>query len=262
MLIRVLRQALRTLRTAGWPALALGFLYLAAVAIVLPQPGLLLFVGVAAQNVVTFAISRHLAAHSGLTAKGDGPPLTLTVGALEKARRPGPVGERDCRSWQALRNAWLLARSAMRLAIVQLASALGIVVVLLVVGGSSVLPDDHPSQAQVVRLLIGLAPVAALISAFFAVAPQRIAIEGDQRVLLAVAQSIRIARSAYGTVFVLSLVEPLAILAEVAAGDRIAVRIAMGVGLPLLRLIVVAALNEVYAAGPAIVLPERGRVPR
>jgi hypothetical protein len=259
VLFRVLRAALRTLRSAGWPALALGFLYLAALAIVLPSPGLLLFIGVAAQNVVTFALVRHLAAHRGLGAKGDGPPpVTPTEQALGAGRGPGPLAEADRSARHALRNAAYLARPAIRLALVQLVGALGIVMMLLAVGGERVLPDEHPSQAQIVRLMIGLVPVAALISAFIAVAPQRIAIEGDRRVIFAVLASIRIARSSYGTLFAVSLLEPLALLAEVAAGNSVPVRVVAVVVHPVLRLVVVAALNEVYAAAPALVVPEPG----
>lgn len=249
MLIRVLREALRTLRNAGWPALALGFLYLGSLAIVLLQPNSLLFVGVVAQNVVTFALVRYLAAHRGHSANNGGPPPPPQPELLA-SRRPGPVGAADRRAREALRNAGFLARPAIRLALVQLIGGLGMVMLLLAAGGNRVLPDEHPSQAQIVRLLVGVVPVAALISAFIALAPQRIAIEGDPRVILAVLQSIRIARSSYGTLFVLSLVQPLALLAAVAAGDSLTVRVATVALQPLLSLVVIAALNEVYAAGP------------
>lgn len=267
MLIRVLREALRTLRAAGWPAFGLAVLYLGALAIIIPAPGPLLFIGISAQNVVTFALVRYLAARRGTAPKGDGPPMLLPTGQPKllptgqpklPPRRPGPVSDADRRAGQALRNAGFLARSAMRLALVQLLGALGIVLLLVAVGGSRVLPDSDPSQAQIVRLLVGLVPVAALISAFVALAPQRIAIEGDPRVILAVLQSIRIARTSYGTLFALSLIEPLLFLAEVAADHSLPVRVAVIAAHPLLHLLVVAACNAVYAAAPSVV-PAPGR---
>lgn len=256
MLIRVLREALRTLRTAGWPAVGLAYLYLAAILIILPQPGLLLFLGLAAQNVVTFAVIRHLASHRGITAKNDGPALLTRGGQpVGAARRPGPVGIPDRSARHAVRNAGQLARPAMRLALLQLAAAFVMVTVLRAVGGESVVSGDRPTDGEVVRLLTGLAPISALLLAFVALAPQRIAIEGDHRVVLAAFASIRIAKTSYGTLFALSLAEPVLVLGAVAADKSVPLRIAAIVVLPLVHLVVLAALNEVYAAAPALVLP-------
>ncbi|MEO6715571.1 MAG: hypothetical protein ABIM89_19390 [Mycobacteriales bacterium] len=277
MLIRVLVQAVRTVRAAGWRPVATGTLYVVALAVVLPAPGLLLFVGMIAHNLVTFALIRQLAASRGISAKRDVPtspqaaaaatpnPLSPeTPLAALALTRPGPVTEHDQDMRRALSSAGQLGRSGMRLAIVQLLEIMLMVTVLLAVGGERVLPDEQPTQPQLVRLMIGLVPVSALISAFFVLAGQRIAIEGDHRVVLAVGHAIKIARTAYGTVFVLSLLEPLLVLGLVLAGDSWGTRIAAAVGLVLLRLLVTGALNEVYAEGPALELagrqPGRGKV--
>jgi hypothetical protein len=263
VLIRVLRASLTTLRAAGLPALGLALLFVGSVAIVLPQPGVLLFIGLTAQNVVTFALVRNLAAKRGLRAALDAPPQVTRSGRpVAGTQRPGPLGDEDRSARRALGNAAYLGRAAMRLALVQLAGAMGIVLVLAAIGGGRVLPDGEPTRAQLVRVLVGAVPVAALLSAFIALVPQRLAIEGDHRVGLAVLHSIRIARAAYGTVFVLSLLEPVALLAEVAAGDTRAVRIAAVLIAPVLRLVVVAALNEVYAAAPALAVPGAGSLRR
>lgn len=260
MLIRVLRQAMRTIRSAGWRGLAIASLYVVALAIVLPQPSVLLFVGMVAQNIVTFALVRQLAAHRGITAKLDGPPrLTRTGAPATLGLGPGPVSDADKDVRTPLRAAGGLARSAMRLSMVQLFEVLAIVTLLLMIGGQRVLPDENPTHQQIVRVLIGVVPISALVTAFLTLAAQRIAIEGDPRVIVAVAHAIKIARSAYGTLFVLSLLEPLLLLAEVAAGDSLPVRIVALVLHPLLRLIVVAACNEVYAEGPSLVVPEARR---
>jgi len=256
VLIRVLRDAIRALRAAGLPAVGLAYLFLVIILVILPEPGLLLFLGVAAQFVVTFALVRYLAARRGIPAKQDGPPLMGRNGQpLRIARRPGPVGAADLSARHALRSAGQLARPAMRLALLQLIGALSMVVIALSIGGDNLIPSDRPTQAQVLRVMAGLVPVAALLLAFVSLAPQRIAIEGDHRVILAVFASIRIARASYGTLFALSIVEPLLVLAEVATDDAPALQIAAIVVHPLVHLVVVAALNEVYAAGPALVLP-------
>lgn len=255
MLIRLLREGLRTLRKAGWAALGLASLRVAALSIILPAPNFLLFVGVTAQNVVTFGLVRFLAARRGIEAKRDGPAQLSRAGVpLPAPRGPGPVDTADTNAWRALRNGGALARSGMRLAIVQLIVVTAISMLVLALGGDRVLTEDG-SQAELVRLLAGLVPVAALLTAFVAVAPQRIAIEGDERVILAVAQSMKISRTAYGTLFAVSLLEPLALLVYVAIGGSLALQIAGLLLFPVLHLLVVATLNEVYAEAPALVPP-------
>lgn len=263
MLIRILRDALRTLRRAGWPVAGLAALHLLTVAVVLPEPGLLLFIAAAAQNVVTFALVRHLAAHRGIAPKADLPAPTTRAGKPILAwRRPGPLTDADRSARQALRGAAYLARPAMRLALVQIVMVLAMVTVLFAFAGDSLNSGDPPTHAQIVRLLAGAVPLAALFAAFIAVAPARIAIEGDHRVVLAAIHSIRIARTSYGPMFVFALVEPLMAFGFTALRDRTVAQIALIAAYAPLHLVVVAALNEVYAAGPALVPPGAQRAPR
>lgn len=266
MLFRALRAGAGALRLAGWRALTIALLYI-------PADGFALAVGriqsvavfgliavVTVDNIATFALVRLLGAHrpGGLPLPA-GPPTT--PGADPAPRRRGtvpPVGTADRSPLRATANALALARPALRLGAVQLLglfAALLVLVAIASIGGTTIVSEE-PTRRQTLVLFAASGPLVALVAAFIALAPQRIALEGDPRVLVAVAHSVRVARVFYGTLFTISMVDAVVLLAQIAAGEGLLVFLTAAVVHTLLRLLLVAAATEVYVAGPRLDVPE------
>jgi hypothetical protein len=125
------------------------------------------------------------------------------------------------------------------------------------VSGSRVV--DHSPLTQLMTVL----PVSALFMTFVFLATQRVALEGDNRVLVAAAHSVRIARMTYGPLLLLTLAEPAvaaagafavpgkhAPVARVALVATVTVVVAAAV-----KVVVMAVANEVYVTGPRVDLP-------
>ncbi len=258
MLLRALRAAVTTLRAAGWRAFLLTYAYLVPIAVMLPRPDLVLIIGMALLNIVTFAIIRNLAAIGPSQAPALPEPVPVVPeDGLPPVRRPlpGPAGPADRNPRHALRQAARLSRPALRLALIQLTGYVAVALLFVMVGGDKLVMDERLTHSEQLVLAAGVTPLIGLVQGFLAVAAQRIAIEGDQRVLVAVWHSIRVARTAYGPMFALSLAEPLLLVAEIAVGPSVAVSVFAAVAHPLLRLFVIAALNQVYAEGPRFDVP-------
>jgi hypothetical protein len=257
VLFRALRAAVTTLRAAGWRAFALAFAYLAPIGVLLPRPELLLIIGLTLLNIVTFAVIRHLAAFRprSFAPPGQGADEIDADRPPPPPSRPGPIDASDRRPVQALRHAALLVRPALRLGLVQLCAYAGVAMLLLIAGGDQFVADENMTHHEQLILVAGLAPLIGLVLGFIALAAQHIAIEGDTRVVIAVAHSLRIARTSFGAMFALSLAEPALLVAELAVGPSLGTTLFALVAHPLLRLFVVAALNEVYADGPRFDVP-------
>ena len=118
---------------------------------------------------------------------------------------------------------------------------------------------DYSPTAQ----RFGVLPMGVLFATFVALAPQRVALEGDPRVLVAAAHSVRIARRSYGLLLLLTVFEPLldalsalALQGEHPPAGRIAVVVAVVVVVGSVASLVTAAVaNELYLTGPRLELP-------
>jgi hypothetical protein len=135
------------------------------------------------------------------------------------------------------------------------ALAAGLTVVALSAGKAA----DYSETAQLVAIL----PVSALFTAFVLLAAQRVALEGDTRVVVAAAHSVRIARQAYGVLLGLSLAEPVVAAAgalSVSSKHPPAARVAVVGGVTvvvaaIVKVLVTAVGNELYLRGPRLDLP-------
>jgi hypothetical protein len=246
VLFRALRGGAGALRCAGWRALVVALLYLPGPPLayaVTRVPGLAIVV-FALHNLATFAVVRLLAAH-----RPAGLPESPAHGI---ARGVPPVGTPDRSPGRAAGAALRLARPALRLGLLQLLALVGAFFVLALIAGANAFAGDVPTHRETLILLGGSAPLVALVTAFITLAPQRIAIEGDPRVLVAVAHAVRIAGSAYGPLFVLSLAEPLLYLGQLAVGGGILAAIPFALVNTLVQLLVIAAGTELYLAGPRL----------
>jgi hypothetical protein len=269
VLFRAVTDGARVLRSAGRRVLLLGLLYLVFLpfAVLAPEYYTYAFLFVlTVDNIVTFAVVRVLGAHR------DVPPIPAPSAqpgrlgdrtaaipvAVEAApvRAARAVSSADRAPGHALRQAGRLAWPALRLALVQFLALYAALLGFLAVSGGRLDITDDLSRGDELMVLAGVIPLAALCDAFLYVAWQRIALEGDERVLIAVSQSVRIARRNYGTLLVLVLAESLLQLPVVLSDDHAAMITATFVVGSLLRLLVVAAANEVYAAGPRLDVPE------
>lgn len=248
MLIRALRDALGALRSAGWRALGAALLYAPAVALsFVPVPGLLV-VALAVENIATFAAVRLLGAHRPAGVPEPADPTT--------ARRVPPVGTADRSLGAATASGLRLIRPALRLALIQLLVVIGALLVLVALAGTDFVTNENPSRHDRVVVAAGLAPLVALMSAFISLAPQRIALEGDERVLVAVAHSLRIARTGFGWLLLLALAEQLVPLAQSVLPSQAVANVAAAVAYPVLQLVLVAARTEIYLASPRLDVPE------
>ena len=258
MLATAFRNGLATARAAGWRGYALALLSYVPVAAAEATGN----VAVAAltlvvQVVVVFALIRLLGAHR---AEPVPPPPEVD----EEGRRvllppkPGPpLSVLDQRVGGALRNALKLARPAVSMAgLILLAQVAAVFTIIALSGGKAV------EYSSTVLLLTAL-PVSALFLTFLLLAPQRIALEGETRVLVATAHSVRIARTAYGALLLLTVLEP----AVTSAGSLVVpdkdppLGLLAGVGgatvvvAAALQVVTTAMANEIYLTGPRLDLP-------
>jgi hypothetical protein len=266
VLLTALRDGASAVRRAGWPAYAVALL--CALPDLMPSTGAAAPVEVALfpivgliRTVVFLALIRVLGAHR--TEPVPPPPAVDASGIRTVSLSIAPqTGEGDRRLRPALRSAVLLSRPALRLfGLSLLGTTAAIVIWVVIVSGSGLELDDIGSRDPV-----GVVPIAllsALLLSFVALADQRVALEGDPRVLLAAAHSVRIASVSFAAVYALVLLASAPGVAGALLPQGVdglpwqLTRITLGAGLQLL---VLAALNEIYLAGPrADVLVDTGR---
>lgn len=270
MLFRAVKDGARVLRSAGWRVLGLAALYLVFLPFAVLAPATLTYgflVVLTVDNIVTFAVVRVLGAHRDVPPiPAPAPQAESEPGADRTAVVPDGVAAarvRDARAvssadrapGRALRQAGKLARPALRLAFVQLLALYAAVLGFVAVSRGRLDLTDDLTRRDELLVLAGVIPLAALCDAFLFLAWQRIALEGDERVLVAVSQSVRIARRQYGTLLVLVLAESLLQIPVALADEHAAMIAAMFVAGSLVRLLTMAAANEVYAAGPRLDVP-------
>ena len=255
-MLSALRGGADAVRRAGAPTALLALL--AAAPDLLPtsglnenvQLGIFPVVGLV-RTILVLALIRSLAAHR---ADPIGPPPAVDASGVRVVSLSvvEPVGDPDRDVRIALRNAARLARPALRLFGLSLLATLAAAVVtfgMLSAGDTDV--AELSSRAAVAVVPHGL--ISALLITFVALADQRVALEGDPRVLLAAAHAARIAGAMFGTVYGLTLLAAApgvvgALLPHGVDGLPLQlVRVVVGAGIQLL---VVAALNEVYVRGP------------
>jgi hypothetical protein len=259
---RVLRPAFRlgpaAARRGGWAALGLALLaYVPVGASVAFAGGALAPVGLVLHGIVVLALVRLLAARR--PGELPPPPQVDELGRrVATPPRPGPpVTPADASLRRALRNAGAFWRPAISLAGLYLLCGFAALLVAVALSGGKYAEYTPTTQGVVI------VPLFALVSAFAALAPQRVAIEGDTRVLVAVAHSVRIAWTAYGTLLLLSAAEPVVGAAGLLAisgknppvGRVVAVSVASVVVTTLLKVVTTAVATEVYLAGPRLDLP-------
>jgi hypothetical protein len=258
VLRRAFRDGLAAVRASGWRGVALAFLAYAPAAVFgsVELGALVLFVAVA-QVLALLALIRLLGAYRPVPVPA--PPQVDEEGRrVAPPPRPGPpLSPEDRSPVGALRNAWRLWRPAVSLTGLHVLAGLATIFAAIALSGGKIV--DYSATAQ----RVGVAPVGALLTTFIAVAPQRVALEGDPRVLVAAAHSLRIARVAFGVLFLLNIPEPLldAVAALLLPGEhppvaRIAIVVAATVVAgTIANLVTTAMANEVYLAGPRLDLP-------
>lgn len=252
------RDGLAAVRAAGWRAYAVAAIGYAPVVLAEVLANVFAIIAALVLQVITsLALIRLLGAWR--SAPIPAPPQVDDEGRrVLTAPNPGPpLSDADRRIGAALRNAFALARPAMTLTgLFFLAQFAALLTVVAVSGGKAV--DYSPNV-----LLLSAVPINALYVAFIAVAPQRVALEGETRVLVAAAHAVRVARTAYGLLLLVVVVEPLVTgLASLAISgeDPPVGRVALVAGLSALvaagvQVVTTAVANEVYINGPRLELP-------
>lgn len=258
MLREAFRAGVATARAAGWRAFGLALVAYVPIAVLgSVAGGALLFLGLWLHVVLVLALVRVLAA-ARPTPVPPVPQVDEHGHRVLAPPRPGPPLTTDDRNPRtALRNAMRLWRPA--LSITGLYLLAGIFAALSAVALSGGKFAEYSPTAQLVAVL----PLSALATAFVAVAPQRVAIEGDPRVLVAAAHSVRIARAAYGALLLLTVAEPLVAVGALAAlperhpalGKVLAVAAVTVLVDAVVKVVTTAALTELYARGPRLDLP-------
>lgn len=258
MLRESFRDGLAAVRGAGWRAPALAVLsYAPLVGFGAIAGGNLLLVGYVLHVVVLLALVRVLGASRP-------EPLPPAPQVDEQGRRvmppprPGPATTVADRSpVTALRNAGRLFRSSVSLAGLFLLAQVGAAIVAVVLSGGKI--GEYSTTAQAIAVL----PVTALFVAFVTLSAQRVALEGDTRVLVAAAHSVRIARTNYGLLLLLTIAEPVIAVGillgaggEGVPGSRVVAVASVGLLLAsVVKVVVTAVSNEVYLRGPRLDLP-------
>jgi hypothetical protein len=258
VLATAFRDGLRAVRGSGWRAPLLAVLsYLPLVALGPLLGGGLLPVGLVLHVVVLVALVRALGA-----ARPE--PLAAPPEVDEQGRRvqppprPGPpLTAADRAPFVALRNAFRLLRASVSITGLYLLAGVtaGLTVVALSGGG-------YAGYSDTVRTLTVL-PLSAAFTAFVVLATQRVGLEGDPRVLVAAAHSVRIARTAYPALLLVAIAEPAVAVGGTLlvpgehppAGRVVAVGLATLVVATVVKVVVTAFANELYAAGPRLDLP-------
>lgn len=258
MLATAFRHGLAAVRAAGWRAYALALLSYAPVAVAEAIGNVAVtVVTLVAQVIVLLALIRLLGAYRR-------EPVPPPAEVDDQGRRvlgpanPGPmVSEADRRVRTALRNAFRLWRPAVSMSgLILLTQVAALLTVIALSGGRAVEYDPK-------IVLLAALPVSATFLAFIVLAPQRLALEGETRVLVATAHSVRIARTAYGALLLVTVVEPLAVaLGTLPVPDKDpALSTVLGFGAAtvvvaaVLQVVTTAVGNELYLSGPRLDLP-------
>jgi hypothetical protein len=256
------RDGLATVRLAGWRAFGLALLSYAPVVLLgAVLGGALLFLGLVLHVVVTIALARLL----GAARPAPLPPVPQVDETGRRVAPPlragPPVTPADAAPSTALRNAWRLWRPAVRITGLYLLAGLGAGLTVVALSGGRL--AEYGPTAQLVTIL----PVSAVFTAFVVLATQRVALEGDTRVLVAAAHSVRIARTAYGVLLLLAIAEPAVAVGgsllvpgkHPPAGRVAVVGLATVVLAAFVKVLVTAVANEVYLRGPRLDLPAADR---
>ena len=258
MLATAFRNGLAAVRAAGWRAYALGLLSYAPVAVAQAARNVAVIVlTLVVQVIVLFALIRLLGAYRP-------EPVPPPAEVDDQGRRvlgppnPGPpLTPDDRRLGVALRNALRLWRPAVSMSgLILLAQVAALLTVIAISGGR--VGDYSPTV-----LVLAALPVSATFLAFIVLAPQRLALEGETRVLVATAHSVRIARTAYGALLLITIVEPLAMALGMLPVPDKDPALATVAGFGAATVLVTAALqvlttavgNELYLTGPRLDLP-------
>lgn len=259
MLRTSVRAGLSAVRAAGWRPFAIAFGgYLPVVAFDALDWVAGAFPAAIVQMVLLLAVIRVLGAYRP-------EPIPAPPQVDEQGRRvvvplkPGPpLSDEDRTLGGALRNALALWLPGLRLMALFVLTVVAGIFTLLAITAGGIADADIDIDVTGVALL----PVVSLFQAFVALAPHRVALEGDPRVLVAAAHSVRIARVAYGLLLMLSIAEPLASLPGdliVEDGTALDVRLAMAsiavVFGTIFQVVTAAIGNEVYLRGPRLELP-------
>ena len=252
------RDALAAVRRAGWRAALVGVgSYAPLVAAGAVGHPYALVAGLVLHVVMLVALVRVL----GASRPEPLPPLPEVDDQGRRVATPAkpgpPTTAADRSPFTAIRNAWRLLRPAVSLTGLVLLAQAGAAMLAVVLSGGRL--GDYGYAAQSAAVM----PLAALFMAFVALAIQRVALEGDPRVLVAAAHSVRIAKTTYGVLLLLTLAEPLVLAGVVLAsrGDdlptsRVALVGVLGIAaLSLAKILVAAVSNEVYLRGARLDLP-------
>ena len=258
MLGTAFRNGVASARAAGWRAYALALLSYVPIGatVAVPNP-LVLFAGLFLHVVVLLALIRVLGASRPEPVPA--PPQVDDAGrrVLPPVRRGPPLTHEDRRAVTALRNAVRLWRPALSLAGLVLLAQLGALLTVVALSGGKV--AEYASGVQLAAIL----PVSGLFMTFVVLAPQRIALEGETRVLVAAAHSVRIARGVYGPLLLLTVAEPLVGtlgLLGIPEKNPPPGRVLVVGGVTMLvvtfvQVVVTAIQNDVYVNGPRLELP-------
>ncbi|MCA1824787.1 MAG: hypothetical protein ABR520_00945 [Mycobacteriales bacterium] len=243
MLASAISGAFSTLRRAGWRPWLLAVLSWTPVLLV------------AAFRAPAFAVVALLAQNWILLA------LIANLGAR---RQPPVTAEHTATLRGSARRAVAQIRAGSRYTLLEMLAFVTSIGLLLALSRGNALAQAGTDDALQLTIAGQLArvPLFALVSAFILVAPQRIALENDPRVLVAAAHAVRVARAHFGTVFAIALAEPAAILIGLAIhrGASIGVLASFVAVLVIMRTLVTATATEVYVTGPRLdVPPEFGR---
>jgi hypothetical protein len=252
---RAFRLGLAAVRASGWRGPVLAFAsYLPIAVLGSVLGGALLVFGLVAHVVVLLALVRVLGAH-----RPEPLPPQPQVDELGRRvlapRRQGPaLTAEDRRPRTALRNAATLWRPAISVTALYLLAAFAAGLAAVALSGGKV--GEYGPGAQLVAVL----PMSAVFTAFVALVPQRVALEGDTRVLVAAAHSVRIARTAYGALLLLTVAEPavaaagaLALPGKHPPASRVVVVGTLTIAVAtIVKLLVTATATEVYVAGPRL----------
>lgn len=243
---------------AGWRGLVLALLGASLGLAGLPSPlDVLLFPVLAlATTVIVVALIRVFAAHRPEPL----PPLPIVDAEGRRVGRPQRVPLVDATDRSpgvALRRAAAVARPLLTYVALELL-LLVVAVMLIVPFATESLGSDTIEDREAFGIVVPVQLVAALLTAFVSLVPQRIGLEGDPRVLVAAAHSVRVARTTFGPMFLVSVGRTLPGLgaAALVAYDRpVAARVAVALIAVPVEMLAVAVLNEVYFRGPRLDVP-------
>jgi hypothetical protein len=241
-----IRRALRAVRRAGPRAFALSLLaHLPALGLAFFAAGLLAVLSLVLANIVTFGLVRLLAAYRDHSLPT--PPESPSVVAVPSDADRSPA--------YAVRQALRLWRPAVTLTGIQILCFATALLMVVGIGSIDLTVETTEEAVHAARIAaLGAWPIVSLMLAFVQVAPQRIALEGDPRTLVACAHSVRIARKAYGALLLLAGAEIGLAVAGLVLASPVA-GIALFATAVVVRPFVVAIGTELYVAGERLDVP-------